>query len=67
MGNPQDSIDNLTESVQRLRLMAKMLWQVDGLDKVELGTLGIMLNNECDNISLQSAALELQIPEVDHA
>lgn len=37
MANPQDSIDQLTESVQRLRLMAKMLWQVDGLDKVGVG------------------------------
>jgi len=67
MGNPQDSIDLLTESIQRIKLISKMLYQVEELDKVELGTVAIMLSNECDNLYVTSATLELELAEVDHA
>lgn len=60
-GKCQESIDQLTESVQRIKLLSKLLWQVDGLDKVELGTLSIMLSNEADNLNMTTAALELQV------
>lgn len=62
----QESIDLLTESIQRIKLLSKMLWQVDGLDKVELGTLSIMLSNEADNLYMTTATLELRLGEVHH-
>jgi hypothetical protein len=62
----QESIDLLTESIQRIKLLSKMLWQVDGLDKVELGTLAVMLSNEADNLYTTTATLELQLAEVHH-
>ena len=62
----QESIDLLTESIQRIKLLSKMLWQVDGMDKVELGTLSVMLSNEADNLYTTTATLELQLAEGHH-
>lgn len=61
----QESIDQLTESVQRIRIIGRMLLEMD-LDKVERGTLAIMLTNESDNIFMSSVALEERMAGVQH-
>lgn len=46
----QHDLDELTEIVSRLKLVAKLVNQSDGLDDVELGTLSRMIGNEADGI-----------------
>ncbi len=46
----QDLLDAVTENLMRIKLAAKMLWEIDELDDVERGSLSIMLNREVDEI-----------------
>lgn len=46
----QKDLDELLESVQRLKLIGRMFWEMDEFSKEELGTASIMLNREADQI-----------------
>lgn len=46
----QDLLDAVTENLMRIKLAAKMLWEIDELDDVERGSLSILLNREVDEI-----------------
>jgi hypothetical protein len=46
----QDKLDIVVENLQRINLVGRMLWELDDLDKVERGSLAIMLKRETDEI-----------------
>lgn len=57
----QNDLDLLTESTTRLKLIGRMFWEMDSFDKVELGTVAIMLNNEARHISELVESLETRL------
>jgi hypothetical protein len=46
----QADLDELLESVNRLKLIGRTLWEFDSFDKEERGTVAIMLRREADQI-----------------
>ncbi len=46
----QKDLDELLESVNRLKLIGRTLWEFETFDKEERGTVAIMLNREADQI-----------------
>lgn len=46
----QADLDQLLESVNRLKLIGRTLWEFETFDKEERGTVAIMLNREADQI-----------------
>lgn len=61
-----EACGQLVESVQRLKMLARVLWEMEELDKEERGTLSIMLSNETDNIFMITAVLEARLEGVRH-
>lgn len=61
-----ETCDQLIESVQRLKMLARMLWEFEEMDKVDRGTLSIMLSNEADNIAMNAATIEARTEGVLH-
>lgn len=61
-----ETCDQLVESVQRLKMLARMLWEFEEMDKVDRGTLSIMLSNEADNIAMNAATIEARLEGVQH-
>ena len=59
-----EACGQLTESVQRLKMLARVLWEMEDLDKVERGTLSIMLSREADAIFETTEALEARLEGV---
>ncbi|MDO9582651.1 MAG: hypothetical protein Q7J24_06020 [Desulfomicrobium sp.] len=65
----QEALDQLLEVGQRIRLIGKMLWHADDADlinRADLGTVAIMLQEQSDNLSATLAALALRLSEVEH-
>ena len=46
----QKDLDELLESVNRLKIIGRTLWEFETFDKEERGTVAIMLNREADQI-----------------
>lgn len=46
----QEDLDQLLESVNRMKFMGRTLWEFDSFDKEERGTLAIMLQREANHI-----------------
>lgn len=46
----QKDLDELLESVNRLKLIGRTLWEFETFDKEERGTVAIMVNREADQI-----------------
>lgn len=46
----QKDLDEMLEISQRIKLISRMFWEMEGFDKEELGTASLMLNREADNI-----------------
>jgi lipoate synthase len=46
----QKDLDELLESVNRLKLIGRTLWEFETFDKEERGTVAIMLNREAEQI-----------------
>ncbi len=46
----QKDLDELLESVNRLKLIGRTLWEFEDFDKEERGTVAIMLRREADQI-----------------
>jgi len=46
----QADLDQLLESVNRLKLIGRTLWEFETFDKEERGTVAIMLNREADHL-----------------
>lgn len=46
----QKDLDELLESVNRLKLIGRTLWEFETFDKEERGTVAIMLNKEADHV-----------------
>jgi len=66
----QEALDQLLEVGQRVRLIARTLWCAEDMDiinKHDLATVSIMLQEQADNLTMTIAALELRLSEVDHA
>ena len=59
----QADLDQLLESVQRLKLIGRTLWEFDSFDKEERGTVAIMLNREADQIFEIMGGLETRLGE----
>lgn len=57
----QKDLDELLESVQRLKLIGRTLWEFDGFDKEERGTVAIMLRREADQIFETMSSLETRL------
>jgi hypothetical protein len=61
-----EACDQLTESVQRLKVISRMLWEFEELDKVDRGTVAIMLSREADAIFATTETLEAWLEGVQH-
>ena len=59
----QADLDLLVESVQRLKLIGRTLWEFEDFDKEERGTVAIMLNKEADHIFEVMGSLETRLGE----
>lgn len=59
----QHDLDELTEIMSRLKLIAKMVSQVEDLDDVERGTLARMIGNEADGIFALIETFETRLGE----
>ncbi len=59
----QADLDLLIESVQRLKLIGRTLWEFETFDKEERGTVAIMLNKEADHIFEVMGSLETRLGE----
>ncbi len=57
----QNDLGLLLESVQRLTLIGRTLWEFDELDKVERGTISVMLKREADHIFETMCSLEARL------
>ncbi|MDO9582703.1 MAG: hypothetical protein Q7J24_06295 [Desulfomicrobium sp.] len=59
----QADLDLLLESVNRLKLIGRTLWEFETFDKEERGTVAIMLNKEADHIFEVMGNLETRLGE----
>lgn len=59
----QHDLDQLLESVSRIKLIGRTLWEFDSFDKEERGTLAVMLNREADHIFETMSSLETRLGE----
>lgn len=59
----QADLDQLLESVNRIKLIGRTLWEFDSFDKEERGTVAIMLNREADQIFEIMGSLETRLGE----
>lgn len=65
----QEALDSLLEVGQRVRLIGKMLWTADDIgivNKADLGTVALMLQEQADNLGAILATLELRLSEVQN-
>lgn len=59
----QADLDQLLESVNRIKLIGRALWELEDFDKEERGTVAIMLNKEADHIFEVMGSLECRLGE----
>lgn len=64
----QADLDEMLEAIQRIRFVARALWEMDEFDKVETGTISVMLNREADCIAQHMENIEERFDsrEVSH-
>ena len=62
-GCDQADLDKLLETMQRLRLIARTLWEMKGFDEVELGTISLMIGREADDLFEIMGSLETRLGE----
>ncbi len=59
----QADLDQLLESVNRIKLIGRTLWEFETFDKEERGTVAIMLNREADHLFEIMGSLECRLGE----
>lgn len=59
----QHDLDEILESVNRLKFIARTLWELDGLDREEKGTVSIMLRTEAEKLFETMCNLETRLGE----
>lgn len=65
----QETLDQLLEVGQRIRLIGKMLWHAEDADiinRADLGTVSLMLQEQSENLMASLAVLELRLSGVKH-
>lgn len=57
----QNDLNLLSESVQRITLIGRTLWEFDEMNEVERGTISVMLKREADHIFETVCSLEARL------
>ena len=57
----QTDLDLILESINRVKLVSKMLWEFDEIDKIERGTISLLLDRECQHMDETRESLECRL------
>lgn len=57
----QADLDLILESINRIKLVSKMLWEFDEIDKIERGTISLLLDRECQHMDETRESLECRL------
>jgi hypothetical protein len=59
----QEDLDKLLEITQRLKFIARTMWEMKEFDQVELGTVSLMIGREADDVFEILGSLETRLGE----
>lgn len=57
----QADLDLILESINRIKLVSKMLWEFEEMDKIERGTVSLLLDRECAHMEETRESLETRV------